>query len=680
MSLFRFVRAASARLNSIISALSVRMRIVVLALIPVVGFLANGYTFHAGEAEVESAFDSVSQAARLAERSRDFKHAVASMQTSARDFARQPRPVYRTAFVEANERAVATLGDIRTNRASAKDKDFGPVDRTLERLKTNFDALVKDNEPVGADDDEGMLAKLKLQASALEQFINGDSSWLAEPDALRLSRTLALMRQAEAAYMRSRNADMKQAFSDQHDAFIAALDKVIGADILKNQARDGVTAYTDSFKEWNEAIRNVDMRTAGIVSDTELLIGVADEIVAQSHTLQQSVGSAMTASQARTKWIIVAVGAAAVLLGLLFSWGIGRSITRPLSGLAAAMRRLADGDTSLEIPATQAKDEIGVMARTVLVFRDNAVERERLAGERERLAAEQANASAARDRRAASVASAISGFESSVDQALGRLRQAAGKLEGASDRLNGAADAVSHEARTAEDRIGVAAGNVTEAAASVEELTTSIGGIAAQAIRSTEVAERAVTEAKRTGTTMAELGGAATRIGEVIGLIQSIAAQTNLLALNATIEAARAGDAGKGFAVVASEVKMLAAQTAKATEEIAGQIGAIQSATADATQAITQVDAIIGEMSQIASAVAVTVEEQNAAVAAIAHSVTRASCEAKGGAEAMSRVAGTSHDARSTAADVKALAEELAGQAEGLDAEIRRFLGDVQAA
>ena len=191
---------------------------------------------------------------------------------------------------------------------------------------------------------------------------------------------------------------------------------------------------------------------------------------------------------------------------------------------------------------------------------------------------------------------------------------------------------------------------------------------------------RAVKDARRTVHTMSELGSAATRIGEVVGLIQAIAGQTNLLALNATIEAARAGEAGKGFAVVASEVKSLAGQTAKATEEIAGQVGAIQSAVADAAQAIEQVNHIIEEISTIASTVAITVEEQNRAVAEIAEGVQRASSEAQGGAEAMGRVAGASKDARAAAADVKSLADTLSVEAESLNAEVHRFLADVQAA
>ena len=218
------------------------------------------------------------------------------------------------------------------------------------------------------------------------------------------------------------------------------------------------------------------------------------------------------------------------------------------------------------------------MARTVIVFRDTMIERERLAGD-------QIATARAKEQRGDVIASTIGSFRSSVQQALGKLRGAAVQLEVSATKLNGAADAVSAEAKSAETSVNAASHNVTAAASSVEELAASISEIASQAGKSTDVAGRAVSEAQRTAQTMTDLGNAATRIGEVIGLIQAIAAQTNLLALNATIEAARAGDAGRGFAVVASEVKSLAGQTAKATEEIAEQIGAIQSAAADAAQA-----------------------------------------------------------------------------------------------
>ena len=431
--------------------------------------------------------------------------------------------------------------------------------------------------------------------------------------------------------------------------------------------------YADTFAKWALASSKVRPWVVNIDTSSERMLPEADKIIAGAQERRNSASAALSASQRRTKTIILWVGFAAVFIGLCFSFWIGRSITGPLNGLASAMKRLAAGDTAARIPATQANDEIGQMARTVIVFRDTMVERERLAKSR-------ADTNREREQRGEVIAVTITRFEMSVDQALAKVREAAGRLEITSTQLNGAADLVSAEARTAEARVGIAAGNVTAAASSVEELAASIGEIAGQANRSTEVAARAVEEARRTVRTMSELGDAATHIGEVVGLIQTIAGQTNLLALNATIEAARAGDAGRGFAVVASEVKSLAGQTAKATEEIAGQVGAIQSAVADAAQAIEQVHGIIEEMSTIASAVAITVEEQNQAVASITEGVNRASSEARSGSEAMSRVAGATTDARATAADVKSLADTLAVEAESLNGEVRRFLADVQAA
>ena len=431
--------------------------------------------------------------------------------------------------------------------------------------------------------------------------------------------------------------------------------------------------YADTFAEWIEVTDKVGPPMAVIDYNSRNMLPVADEIATLAKSRSSAVWAALTASQARTRNIIISVGIATVIIGLALSVLIGSSIAGPLNGLAEAMKRLANGDTSGAIPATRAIDEIGDMARTVIVFRDNIIERERLTSD-------QANSAREKEQRGESVAAAIAAFRNSIKLALGNLRGTAQRLKSSSTKLNKAADAVTAESQTAETRVNAASQNVTAAASAVDELAASINEIVNQTAKSNEVANSAVAEARRTAKTMTELGDAATRIGEIIGLIQAIAGQTNLLALNATIEAARAGEAGRGFAVVASEVKSLAAQTAKATEDIASQVGAIQAAAADSSQAIGQVNAIIYDMSSIAAVVSTTMEEQNAAVASIADGVNRASIEAQTGAAAMSRVAGASTDARSTAAEVKSLADTLAAAAENLDAEVQRFLTGVQAA
>ena len=657
----------------LISRLSVRTRIIVIAAIPVIGFLANGIAFTSGEKEVERAFATVRQADALAEASRDFKSALELMRISAWDFATRPNPDLVKTFQDAHSLALKSLEIIERSVPPAEREEIGVLPRRVNALMANFVNLLTEQERLGFTEADGIRRRMSDAAAAVERLINQDMSWLQPMDALKLLNSLLTMRRYEAEFRLNRVQLVQQQFQEEFKRFNTTFEAVVGAAILKEQLSQQVKTYADTFAEWVDGTERTGPYVAVIDLDSKQMLPIADRISAAAGERAGAAAAALSTSQQRTKHLIVWVGIAAVLIGLALSWLIGRSIIRPLGGLAAVMKRLADGDTSARIPATGAKDEIGAMARTVIVFRDSMIERERLA-------AVQAEANRARERRGEVIAATIARFEQSVDQALTKVRGASDRLETTSTTLNSAADAVSAQARAAEGRVGAASENVTAAASSVEELAASISEIATQATKSTEVASRAVSEARRTARTMTELGGAATRIGEVVGLIQAIAGQTNLLALNATIEAARAGDAGRGFAVVASEVKSLASETAKATEEIAGQIGAIQSATGDAARAIEQVNTIIEEMSAIAATVAATVEEQNMAVATIAEGANRASFEAQSGAEAMSSVAEASTDARITASDVKALADALAVEAESLDAEVRRFLTEVRAA
>ncbi len=668
---FGWLRGLS--IGRLVGKVSVRTRIVAIALIPVVGFLVNGIAFISGDTAVGEAFGNVKLATALADASRDFKNALNSMRLNARDFAARPRPLFVKAFEAGLESANRNIDAIEASIDKKENGNIASLHDELSKLKANFGALVKEQEKLGFDDDEGLRRKLRDAGASVERIINEELTWLAELDAKKLLVSLLIMRRYEAEYKLHETQLAQTMFLAEFRDFTNTFEKIDGSPSMKDQLRQQVKNYVDTFAEWIVTFDKIHPYIAIIDADTQTMLASADEIIAAANQKASAASARLSASQQRTKTLILLVGIAAVLIGLIFSWTIGRGITRPLSGLANTMKRLAGGDTSARIPGTHSRDEIGVMARTVLVFRDTMIERERLAET-------QNQTSRAREQRSETIAATIARFERSVDQVLDKVRGAANRLEETSGQLNGAADAVSNEARTAENRVTAASSNVTAAASSVEELAASIGEIAAQANKSTEVATRAVSEARRTAATMTDLGNAATRIGEVVTLIQAIAGQTNLLALNATIEAARAGDAGRGFAVVASEVKSLAGQTARATEEIAGQIGAIQSAASDAAKAITQVNAIIEDMSTIAANVATTVEEQNSAVNSIAEGVSNASSEARTGAEAMSRVAGASADARSTAADVKGLADTLAAEAEGLDAEVRRFLAEVQAA
>ncbi len=661
------------RLTRMLTSFSVRSRIVVLAMIPVIGFLANGVTYFAGEHAVATAFDTVSRSSALADASRDFKTSVSTMRIIVKDFSANPSSNLVVNYEQAHALALRSLDTVAGAVEGRHSENIANLRKNLMDLRQAFNELVREQDVLGSTETTGLRGKLGDASIAVERIVNENMTWLAEVDAMKLMQSLLTMRYHEAEYRLTQTELMRQLFFTGHKRFTDTFSQIAATPDMKAALDKQVKAYAETFGQWVDGYGRVHALRAVIDIDSQRMMPRADEIIERARLTAEEASAGLIGSQALTRTGIVAVGIAIVALGLGFSWLIGRSIIHPLNGLASVMKRLANGDTSTRIPATQARDEIGEMARTVIVFRDTMIERESLSQT-------QAEDSHAKEVRSDTISQTIGQFKNSVEGVLGKLRAASMKLETSSADLNKAADTVSSEAHTAEQRVSAASDNVTAAASSVEELAASIGEIASQAAKSTDVAGRAVSEAQRTVTTMAELGQAATRIGEVVGLIQAIAGQTNLLALNATIEAARAGDSGKGFAVVASEVKSLAGQTAKATEEIAQQIGSIQSAAADAAQAIEQVNAIIRDMAAIASMVSATVDQQNSAVASIAEGVSRASGEARTGAEAMSRVAGVTTDARATASDVKDLADAVAVEAEGLESEVRKFLSNVQAA
>ena len=664
--------------------LSVRSRVVALVAIPVVAFLAIAVAFTIGDNEVGRAFTSVHRDTAAADASRDLKAGLLMMRAATTRFVAHPSDREIRDFSEGQDVALQALDNIAATRPASEREGIAPLRSAVEDLNTRFGVLVQEEKALGFRENEGLTGELVAASDAAGKLIH-DDLFLAGADATELTMSLLRMRRYELEYRLDRlrfsmqvepdsqGIAARQGFVEESKKFNELLDAVDGDSAMKQRLSTTVRAYDRAFTRWAASTDAIEPLVRNIGAETEHVLPEADRIIETAEFSANNAVTMLTTSRAQIRHLILLIASLAVLISFVLSWLIGRSITTPLAGLGSAMKRLADGDTSAAIPSINAGDEIGAMARTVIVFRDNMIERGRLA-------AVEMQANAMREHRVEAVATMIRQFRASVEQVLARLRSSGERLGGASHGLNSAADSVSSQAHDAEQSVGAASTNVATVASSIEELAVSIEEIASHAMKSSEVAARAVAESKRTANTMSQLGEAAERIGEVIGLIKAIAGQTNLLALNATIEAARAGDSGRGFAVVASEVKTLAAQTARATEDIAAQIGAIQSATSDAALAIEQVSSVIDDMSTIATAVAATVEQQTTAVAAIAKGVNQAASEAKAGASSISRVAGATVGARATATDVKALADALAVEAESLENEVRHFLADVQAA
>ncbi|WP_315766864.1 methyl-accepting chemotaxis protein [Bradyrhizobium sp. SZCCHNR2009] len=374
------------------------------------------------------------------------------------------------------------------------------------------------------------------------------------------------------------------------------------------------------------------------------------------------------------KWLLglSTLGIAVIAGGI--AWMIGRSISGPLNQLSSRMRELADGRLDAEIPGAGRGDEVGAMAATVQIFKDNALRMREL--ERGEVASQER---AAAERRTA-MENLAAEFERSVNGIVRSVAAAAQGMQSTAQSMTATASDATARASTVSTATQGATDNVGTVAAAAEELSSSVAEISRQVTRSSEIASKAVSDAERTNATVQVLSTGAEKIGEVIGLINSIAAQTNLLALNATIEAARAGEAGKGFAVVASEVKALANQTAKATEEISAQVAAMQTSTGDAVAAISGIGQTIAQMSEITSSISISIAQQGDATREIARNIQSV---AAGSNEISAHIGGVTQAAVATgtaASEVLANARELENQSGLLRQAVDGFLAKVRAA
>jgi methyl-accepting chemotaxis protein len=374
----------------------------------------------------------------------------------------------------------------------------------------------------------------------------------------------------------------------------------------------------------------------------------------------------------RAFYAYLAVTGAVLAFGIALILVIARGITRPLAEMTIDMTKLAEGDKSIMISGLERQDEIGSMARAVQIFKEGLIRADKLDEERR-------EAEWTKDKRARVIDNLLKEFNEEVSDALAGMASTATELEATSRSLTSTAEEASSQASAVAAGIEETAVNMRTAADSVDRLAHSGEDISHKVQDSVRISEDASSEARRTSELIDGLASAVDKIGAVVALINDIAAQTNLLALNATIEAARAGEAGKGFAVVANEVKHLANQTAKATEEIAGQISTVQRVTGDAVSAISSITTVIERVHEMANGIAEAVRNQDAATGEISSNVQQV---ASATGEISSNISGVNRAAEETrhaSTEVLQTAQDVSERATKLRDRVDTFLTSIRA-
>ena len=510
--------------------------------------------------------------------------------------------------------------------------------------------------------------------------------------ALKLQRVIIEMQDTAGEYMAVEDSSELEGVQAEFRALVSSADEFI--EVLTRLAetdedREDAARLTETFRKWVETANQeeqlfdthrdmlaaeqlADDLTEALETNADELADVLDVVVEKADALNDSADEEAAQVVAQAILFIVSGVGLATVVAIALVLITAKTITSQLTKMSTAMNDLSDGKLDVEVPSLGRNDEIGDMATSVQVFKENAQEVQKLQAEQA-----EAEERAEREKRKALEALANS-FEDTVLGIVDGVSDSAKTMQDSSGKMAHAASQTLQSAKEVSTTSDEAADNVRNVASRTEQLTSSISKIASQIDHSTRIADQAVAEAHRSSEIVSGLEQAATAINNVVGLINDIAAQTNLLALNATIEAARAGDAGKGFAVVASEVKSLATETAKATDSITSQISSIQNESKEAVKAITSIQTVIGTINEISTSIAKSMEEQNAATGEISSSVEVTQGGSQKVSQEIASVITATTETEGAAREVLESTNQLSEQSETLKSEVAAFLQKVR--
>ncbi|HLJ19964.1 MAG TPA: methyl-accepting chemotaxis protein [Stellaceae bacterium] len=641
--------------------------------------LMGVWEFSSTGGQVDTLVTTSDHATRIIQMSRMLE----TMRRAALRYQTKSDPEMIKEFTGAHERVSELLAQSIKDALSEMRRDmYRQASDPLAGFKADFDQLVKLSN--AASNGSQTLAKLG------GEVVSGVNKATEIARGLGDAAASAAVRNIEVAVLTTRLASARftifkdPALLDQVHGAASSTDKAIleaGELIHDDALRAQIATLKSAFDAY---VKAGDEASVGVLNTDQLyektmvpkIVSIQQMLAKASESMANDFDGVKTATRgelASATRVQEAFAVVALLIGIALALVIGRSISGPLGAMTAAMRRLAGGDKSVEIPARDGRDEIAEMAKAVDVFKENMIRADQLALEQR---AEQEK----KEQRQGKIEEYVTAFDDVVRNALGKLGTASTEMRGTAESMSATAEETSRQATAVAAATEQASTNVQTVASASEQLSSSISEIGRQVEQSSSITKKAVDQAKTTSMTVDGLAKAAQRIGDVVKLIQDIASQTNLLALNATIEAARAGEAGRGYAVVASEVKTLANQTAKATEEISGQILEIQTATGETVSAIESIGQTIAQVNEISSAIASAVQEQSAATQEIAGNVQQAS---RGTAEITQNIAGVTQaasEAGAASTQVLGSASELSKQADRLRGEVDSFLAKIRAA
>jgi len=588
-------------------------------------------------------------------------------------------------FAESDKR-LARITDlidqaISTTRFEERKADYREAAKNIADLKTRRAELAEAVKQMQAGRATLFTEGDKVTAD-VQKLVDATRRTPFEHDANVLESRILLVREASWRTLATRDAKGLDAFkasvakAQEEVAHLEKMDLLPDVEAQLAKVKDGVARYAGAFdKAGPSLIRGDELYYKSI---TPVIAGAIEKMDKVKDAINEAFKKTTAETDERISSTITAqemVAGLAVLLGLAIAFLIARGIIRPLSGLTAGMKELAGGNFGVILPGLDRKDEVGDMAQAVETFKVKAEEKAR----------DEAEAKIKQDevlarQRKAEMARMADDFEGAVGRIVETVSSASRELEASAGTLTSTAARSQELSTTVAAASEEATANVQSVASATEELSSSVNEIGRQVQESARMASDAVGQARGTTERVSELSKAASRIGDVVELINTIAGQTNLLALNATIEAARAGEAGRGFAVVASEVKALAEQTAKATGEIGQQISGIQAATQESVSAIKEISGTIERLSEISSTIAAAVEEQGAATQEISRNVQQAAQGTQQVSSNISDVQRGANETGSASSQVLSAAQTLSVDSGRLKSEVSKFLNSVRAA